>query len=491
MSDPDAPQSRRQARERADAVSPAPESAPSAEASDSGGSPFAAMRQHPRVFIGLAIALAIVVLGCGAFALGSALAPASTASGPADNGDAAPARDAPDDPTAPQAVATCSVATLASAAALGGFAGWIGDASSGSQVFSRAGSESAASRGTLELFTAAAADQVLGASSTLATTVYSGTEPGEIVLVGGGDPTLTALPAGQQGVYPNPSRLADLATQVQQALAGQAVTKITVDASLWPESDSWPSAWNRKLVGAGYLAPVTALQVDAGRTDPTKEVSPRSPDPVQDAAKAFATALGVPDVEIADGTVADGATQLGQVQSQPVSSLVSTMLQLDDAQLAEQLARLIAVKSGGDGTLASYGNLIPQLVTNLGIDSTGATIVDGSGLSAQDAVPPKFLAAVAAMLHDGQDDLGDIYNAIAVAGQSGALLDRFTGDAASARGAVAAQTGRGTMTGIITAQDGTVLEFSFSAANSTAEADAALDALAAGVFSCGANLSNH
>ena len=49
---------------------------------------------------------------------------------------------------------------------------------------------------------------------------WPGPDPGTVVLVGGGDPTLTALPAGRDGVYPDAPRLAELADAGQAGGAG-------------------------------------------------------------------------------------------------------------------------------------------------------------------------------------------------------------------------------------------------------------------------------
>ena len=50
------------------------------------------------------------------------------------------------------------------------------------------------------------------------TRVVPGPDPGSVVLVGSGDPTLTALPAGETGLYPDPSRIDDLAAEVREAV---------------------------------------------------------------------------------------------------------------------------------------------------------------------------------------------------------------------------------------------------------------------------------
>ena len=62
------------------------------------------------------------------------------------------------------------------------------------------------------------------------TRVVAGPDPGTVILVGGGDPTLTALPAGKEGVYPDPSRLTALADAVRKA-ATAPVRRVLVDTS--------------------------------------------------------------------------------------------------------------------------------------------------------------------------------------------------------------------------------------------------------------------
>ena len=66
----------------------------------------------------------------------------------------------------------------------------------------------------LKILTAAAALAILGPDARLTTKVYKGAEPGSIVLVGGGDPTLNA---GSKTVYDGAPTLADLAAQTKAA----------------------------------------------------------------------------------------------------------------------------------------------------------------------------------------------------------------------------------------------------------------------------------
>lgn len=71
------------------------------------------------------------------------------------------------------------------------------------------------------MLTAAAALAVLGADFRASTRVVAGAEPGTIVLVGGGDLTLSRLPSGQEPVYTGAAHLDDLAAKTK-ALGGES-----------------------------------------------------------------------------------------------------------------------------------------------------------------------------------------------------------------------------------------------------------------------------
>ena len=63
----------------------------------------------------------------------------------------------------------------------------------------------------------ASALAVLGPDTRIATTVVAGDAPGSVVLVGGGDLTLSRLPSGQESVYAGAAHLDHLAAQVEAA----------------------------------------------------------------------------------------------------------------------------------------------------------------------------------------------------------------------------------------------------------------------------------
>ena len=83
---------------------------------------------------------------------------------------------------------------------------------------------------TIKLVTAVAALAALGPNHQFVTKAVAGAAAGEVVLVGGGDMTLSA---GDTGTYPEAATLPDLAEQVKKALGGTAPTKVTFDSSIF------------------------------------------------------------------------------------------------------------------------------------------------------------------------------------------------------------------------------------------------------------------
>lgn len=411
------------------------------------------------------------------------------------------ARPVPATIPAPLPVRTCSIAGAAVNAALGRFEGHVVDVATGTVLFDRNASVPAATASGMKLLTAAAALAVLGTDARMATRVVTGSTPGSIVLVGGGDPTLSAVTSGES-YYPGAPKLADLAAQTLAAWKAshpvtETIREVVLDASLWSTADRWDSSWPRSEQTEGYQPEITALMVDGDRANPVMAKSPRSTDPIGRAGAAFVTALRLaapPAVTI--GIAASGAKELAIVHSQPVATLIAQLLPASDNTLAEMLARLVSKTTGADGSAASLSTVIPSALKRYGLDVSGLTIKDGSGLSGKNAVPPNFLTSLMTRVLAGEGNLGVVYSNLPVSGISGTLAGRFTGANAVAKGAVTAKTGfiltAYTLSGIIRSADGSKLAFSFMAEDAVnASAVKALDSITTAAYRCGTNLSNY
>ena len=162
------------------------------------------------------------------------------------------------------------------AAMPGRFTGVVLDPVTGTVLWERDPARALVPGSAGKILTTAAALLTLDPSDTLDTLVVTGPEPGTVVLVGGGDPTLTALAEGE-GVYPEPTRLTDLVEQVRRT-AGGPVDRVLVDTSRYT-GPALATGWVAADVAGGFVAPIESLMIDGGRADPTVQDGPRVREP--------------------------------------------------------------------------------------------------------------------------------------------------------------------------------------------------------------------
>lgn len=380
--------------------------------------------------------------------------------------------------------------------ALGDLSGVVVDASAqrGVPLWQRDGGQQMVPGSVTKLLTAAATLLTLNPTDRLATRVVPGPEPDSVVLVGGGDPTLTALPAGQNSVYPDPARIDDLAAGVREAV-GRPISTVYTDTSLWTGPELAPS-WGPGDVQSGDVAPMTSLMLDGGRTDPTvQDGQPRTSDPAKAAGQALAKALGAGEVR--EGKAAPGVPVLAEVSSPPVARLVEYMLTASDNVTAEAMARQVALSRKAEPSFDGAARAVTDALSQAGYDTNGLVLRDGSGLSPENRISTSLLGSVlasAAAVSQNPTDvqyLRPILTGLPVAGGGGTLADRFIdGRTVAGRGVVRAKTGTLTgassLAGVVSDVDGRLLVFAFIS-NGTSPADARpkLDALAATLSRCG------
>lgn len=468
----------------------------------------ATFARHRRVWLIASGAVIFVLLGSGAVFAGTRTGAAEPAAAsvvntatPAPAPTVDPARPVPSDVTAASQLRTCSVAALAADPRLADFQAQVVNARTGEVLFDRGGATSSRTASVMKVLTSAAALNVLGSDYRARTRVVKGAQPGQVVLIGGGDLTLSRLPTGQEPFYTGAAHLDDLATQTRVAWAADPanlpISSLVLDSSYF-SGPVWEEGWARTELGLGYMPKITALMVDGDRNDPTRGTSARSEDPVMRAGQAFAAALGG-DVTISQGTAPAGAAALGTVQSAPVSTLIQQALIVSDNTIAEMLARLVAIENGAGSSFSALQQGIVGGLEAYGIDTTGMIIKDGSGLSPNNAVSPAYLTALFIKVNAREGNLGALFDGLPIAGGPRGSLsysDRFTGANSAADGAVFAKTGwidtGYTLAGIIHAADETPLTFAiYAIGNVNSNAKIAIDTLTTGFFQCGGNLSNN
>jgi D-alanyl-D-alanine carboxypeptidase/D-alanyl-D-alanine-endopeptidase (penicillin-binding protein 4) len=368
------------------------------------------------------------------------------------------------------------------------------DVSDGTVLYSAGAQVPRTPASVVKLLTGAAALAALGPQHRLETRAVAGATSGEVVLVGGGDPTLTA---GSRRGYPAYAALPTLARATAAALKERGTTsvRIGVDDALFA-APAVSTAWSRTYVSSGVVAPVSALAVDAGRRTPGADA--RVPDPALDAGARFAALLARSGVRVTGAVTRRPApaepVRLATVSSPPLSSLVEEMLVRSDNDLAEALLRHVAVARGEPATFEGGAAATLAVLAELGVPAAGAVLLDGSGLARGSRVTPATLATVlrAAAAPD-RPALGAVLTGLPVAGLTGTLAQRYVdGRSSPAAGRVRAKTG--TLTGVsalagTVRAGGRVLAFVVLAdrvpAGGTAAARDRLDRVATALAACG------
>ncbi len=393
-----------------------------------------------------------------------------------------------------------ALAPVTSNPALGDFGGVVMDPASGRTLWKKDAGRALVPASTGKLLTAGAAMIALDHQYRFTTKVVRGDEPGSVVLVGGGDPTLSALSEGKQSVYPAAPKLGKLVQEVREATGGK-VTSVTVDTSRYTGRQLAPG-WAPTDVTGGYIAPMRPVMLDGGRVDPTEAVSPRSKTPALDAGRELAKRLGAPETGVKTGTAPEGARVLGEVKSATVRRMTRTLLQHSDNVLAEALGRQVAIATGHQPSFSGTAEAIHEVLTKHGFDLSGTRMVDANGLSPKDRVTPRALGSVLAAttaprggdgtLPKRTRQLRDLLLGLPVAGSSGSLAGRYNQAAASGRGWVRAKTGTLTdvngLAGTVVTSQGKLLVFALiSNGTSSAAARPALDRVAATLSGLGSS----
>ncbi|MEV6095580.1 D-alanyl-D-alanine carboxypeptidase/D-alanyl-D-alanine-endopeptidase [Nocardia sp. NPDC051981] len=415
---------------------------------------------------------------------------------------------APAPVTAPAASANGLAAALGPVVGnpdLGIFAASVSDGDTGKVLWTMDPDKGMIPSSTAKILTTAAGLLALPDDHRITTKVMTGSAPGEIVLVGGGDPTITAQPDGK-GYYPDAPRLQDLVAQIKTA--GQRVDSIVVDTSAYAGPNFAPG-WDNADIAGGSIAPLDPVMIDGGRLDPLVEYSPRTPTPALDAGRKLAAELGVDPAKVKLGTAPASANQLAAVQSAPLRERMLQAMVHSDNVLAEAIGREVAVASGQEASFTGAVTAMTTVLQAAGFDLTGLKMADNSGLSTDDHIPPRLLNRVltvaalsnsagpqgnstadsAATSADGSP-LAPLLDFLPVAGGTGSLAARYVDRDRDGAGWIRAKTGTlsvsSALVGYVLDRDGRVLTFALMSNDRPPEASRpALDAVANALRNCG------
>jgi serine-type D-Ala-D-Ala carboxypeptidase/endopeptidase (penicillin-binding protein 4) len=399
--------------------------------------------------------------------------------------------------TAPAPNPSALAATLAPVVAdpnLGKLGGRVTDAMTGEELWQQLDDVRLQPASTNKTLTAAAALLALDREARVTTRVVAADQPGAsgvIVLVGGGDPTLSAAPPGQDTWYHGAARISDLADQVRRS--SPTPTAVQVDTSLFSGPTMAPG-WDPGDIEGGDIAPIESVMLDAGRIQPATDQSRRSVTPALDAGRALASTLGVDpqQVTIATHPAPTGARQLATVQSAPLIDRLNEMMNVSDNVMAECIAREVAASMHRSLSFAGAVEAVTNRLSTAHVDTGGVALQDSSGLSVDDRLTAKTLdSVVQAAAGPDQPALRSLLDLLPIAGGSGTLSDRFLDTAGNAgpAGWLRAKTGSLTainsLAGVMTDRSGRVLTFALISNDAGPMGRTAIDAVASTLWSCG------
>lgn len=378
--------------------------------------------------------------------------------------------------------------------ALGQLTGSVVDPVSGTTLWDHGAASAVTPASTTKVLTSAAALLAMDPNTRLSTKIVQGADPGTVILVGGGDVTLTALPLGTESpLYPGAAHVDDLVAQVKKA--NPNVKKVQVDLSLFKGATTAPG-WAAGDAPSTFATQIGSVMADAGRQDPKNNNSMRVPNAGSALASTIASKLSASGG--GQAAAPKDAKVLAEVKSAPLTELVSDTMELSDDVLAEALARQVALATGQEATFAGGAAATIKVLKDHGFDVAGVKLSDGSGISGENKIPAKLLTQLmaAAAAPEGKNPstgkLRAMLAGLPVAGGSGTLADkRFETPASQAgRGWVRAKTGTltgvNTLAGLVLDQDGRVLVFAFMSNGSDQQPGRdAIDALATSLRKCG------
>jgi len=340
------------------------------------------------------------------------------------------------------------------------------DAGSGEAIYSRAATTPLRPASNMKIVTALNALRILGPDTRMTTDTLV-PERGVVILRGGGDTTLgvsglTRLAKSTARHLKRNSLLPDL---VQRPPYRPATC--TIDGKTRKSTPKRPcptltppprrpavrvyvddSLYAKPSRGPGWTGSYQPSVVRPVR--PLGRIGVYQWDSAQEAGAVFTSALrdaGVKARTAGHRDAEDGAAVAAQVTGDTVATQVRLMLLVSENNIAEMLFRQVAVERGRKGTFKGGRLAARDSLRELGLDTAGQKFLDGSGVSRDDRLSPRFLTDLlrVALQTDKYPQFKSFFNALPVGGRSGTLSPgtaRFTTSPSNcAAGQVYAKTG--------------------------------------------------
>jgi len=304
-------------------------------------------------------------------------------------------------------------------------------------------------------------------------TTSGGVVHGDLVLVGGGDPSLTSTAARSL------HSLDALSAQLQARGITRVEGRLVVDDTRYDSArvaPGWPSnTW------ASNVGPLSALIVNRNREG--TDVGYLN-DPALGNVELFRASLTAAGITVAGPTAPGGPTageRLASVSSMTIRELVAEMLGKSDNLTAEVLVKELGYRRSGTGSTAAGLAAAREIVAGLCVTVDG-TDADGSGLSRDDRRSTSSLRSLLEIARS-RPWWPILRDALPLAGRSGTLTTRMVGP--STAGNVRAKTGSTlvarSLSGYLTTAGGRATVFSILVNTPNNTADNAIDAFVTAV----------
>ena len=322
------------------------------------------------------------------------------------------------------------------------------DLTTGETLYERGADAARIPASVEKLFTTATALRRFGTDARLATTVVldgelddEGRLDGDVVLVGGGDPTLDR------------SGIARLARQVRDAGVRRVSGSVIGDESWLDARRGGPRTGGAYDTDMGGV--LGALTLNRGW-------SARPGGPALAAARGLVRSLRGRGVRVAGrtavGAAPAGTAPIAAVRSPRMDRLVRLINVPSDNFAAEVLLKDLGAAYGRSGSTAQGAAVVRRTMEALEIQRRA--VADGSGLSRANRVSARQVVALLAAMR-GTDEADAFEHSLAVAGRTGTLRNRLRGTAAdgACRGKTGTLNGVSSLAGLCSTRDGHVVAF--------------------------------
>ena len=129
-----------------------------------------------------------------------------------------------------------------------------------------------------------------------------------------------------------------------------------------------------------------------------------------------------------------------EIVSPPLSKMIKFALLYSDNALSQRLAMLATSKYGYPVNKTGLNQMMNEKLDELGIDTTGLRLEDGSGLSGGNRISAVTVSQLLLKIKT-EPRLKVVYDSLPVSGESGTLIGRYHSTAPQAVGLVKAKTG--------------------------------------------------